>query len=240
MLRAAASAIGFLTTVPVPYLERLDGQDFARASGFYPLAGAVVGLGAGATLWAAQALGLGAEVAAALGLGAWLALTGMLHLDGLLDCADALLASKTPAQRLDILKDVHIGAFGFGVGAATLLLKFALLEQAAWWWPLVAAVAARGLVTLPMQHYPAARSSGLGVASRRGWWPLALGLSLLTLLAPLGWVAWLAALLGTWLTAAFCARRLGGALTGDCYGACIELAELAALLALAACQQQTL
>lgn len=233
--RAVGAALGFLTTLPLPFLPHdLEAADFARASGFYPLAGALVGLGVGGVWWLASWLHLGPQVSAALALCGWLILTGMLHFDGLLDSADAVLVSKPPAQRLDILKDVHIGAFGLGVGGAALLLKFALLSapQMQWWWPVIAAVTARGAVTLPMQFYPAARQVGLGAASRGGWWRLALLLSLGVLLGSGGGLALVLGLASSLATASFCARRLGGGLTGDSYGACIEVAELAALLGL--------
>ncbi len=232
-VRAAASALGFLTTLPVPWLSQLDGDDFARANGFYPLAGLLVGLGSGGVWWLAHTAQLGLMVSAALSLITWLALTGMLHFDGLLDSADAVFATKTPAERLGILKDVHVGAFGFGVGGGALLLKFALLgEMTTWWWPAAAAICARGLVVLPMRLYPAARSTGLGASSRAGWWPLGLVLTAPVALLPHAAPALVASTITTLLVAAFCARKLGGGLTGDVYGACIELSELAALLAL--------
>jgi adenosylcobinamide-GDP ribazoletransferase len=54
------------------------------------------------------------------------ALTGALHFDGLLDCADGLLApvGKGPEarqRRLVILKDVSVGSFGFLVGVVVIL-----------------------------------------------------------------------------------------------------------------------
>ena len=60
-------------------------------------------------------------VRGALLLGALLAMTGALHLDGLMDSFDGLFGGKDPASRLAIMKDSRVGSFGVAaadVGAA--------------------------------------------------------------------------------------------------------------------------
>lgn len=114
-LRAAHLALTFLTTLPLPHIREVRDGDFAQASAYYPLAGYAVGGAVAGLLWLPVPLPGG--VIAALSVGAWLLLTGMLHFDGLVDSADALFAMKTPAERLVILRDVHVGAFGLATGA---------------------------------------------------------------------------------------------------------------------------
>ncbi|WP_291431723.1 adenosylcobinamide-GDP ribazoletransferase [Deinococcus sp.] len=231
-LRAAHLALTFLTTLPLPHVTELRDGDFARASAYYPLAGYAVGGAVSLLLWLPVPLPGG--VSAALGVGAWLVLTGMLHFDGLVDSADALFAVKTPAERLVILRDVHVGAFGLATGCLSLLLLWSLLSAPlAPLAPLVAAVAARTLLLIPMNSYPAARAESLGARSREGRIWTALLIAAPTLLIPGAWAAWLAALAAALLTAAFSARRLGGGLNGDTYGLIVVTAELAALIALA-------
>lgn len=231
-VRAAHLALTFLTTLPLPHVTEIRDGDFARASAYYPLAGYAVGGVVAGLLWLPIPLPVG--VIAALGVGAWLLLTGMLHFDGLVDSADALFAMKTPAERLVILRDVHVGAFGLATGGLYLLLLWSLLSAPipplA---PLVAAVAARTLLLIPMNTYPAARAESLGARSREGRLWAALLLAAPTLLIPGAWVAWLAALVGALLVAAFAARRLGGGLNGDTYGMIVVTAELLALTAFA-------
>ena len=230
LLRAAHLALTFLTTLPLPHVGEVNEGEFARASGFYPLAGYAVGAGVALMLWLSAALPGG--VGAALALAAWLALTGMLHFDGLVDAADALFATKTLARRLEILSDVHIGAFGLASGVTALLLKWSLLGAlGSPLWAVVAAVAARLVVLAPMNLYPAARPESLGARAREGWWPLACLIALPVLLIPLAWAGLLGALAAALLVARFAASRLGGGLGGDAYGAIIECAEIAALLA---------
>lgn len=227
-LRALLLALTFLTILPFPQPREVQEGDFARASRFYPLAGYVVGGLVALLLWLPLPLPVG--VRSALALAAWLALTGGLHFDGLVDSADALFSAKSPEKRLEILKDVHVGAFGLAAGGLALLLWWSLLAAPIpFFAPLVAAVAARTLVLLPMTLYPTARPGSLGAVSRSnsGW--LALLLAAPTLLLPGAWAAWLTGLVASLLLARFAASRLGGGLTGDTYGLIIVGTELAVL-----------
>ena len=140
--KALHLALAFLTTLPLPHIHDVQPGDFARASAYYPLAGYAVGGLVAGLLYLNVPLPPG--VVAALGVGLWLLVTGMLHFDGLVDSADALFAMKSPAQRLDSLKDVHVGAFGLATGVLALLLFWSLLGAGLpWYAPLVAAVVAR-------------------------------------------------------------------------------------------------
>ena len=232
-LRPAWLALTFLTTLPLPHVGEVRDGEFARASGFYPLAGYAVGGVVTLIWWACAALNLPSGVGAALAVAAWLTITGMLHFDGLVDAGDAVLVMKSPAERIRILSDVHVGAFGLATGVIVLLLRFSLLEAVTnGWIPVIAAVSARLCVLAPMNLYPAARPESLGARSREGWWPVACLVALPALFLPHAWAGFLAALLAAAGVAAFAARRLGGGINGDVYGACIELAELAALTVL--------
>lgn len=235
--RAVLCALGFLTTLPLPNttgrLAYQDG-DFQRASAYYPLVGYLLGGLLWLAGWLLEWLTLPPLLNGVLLLGLWLVLTGLLHFDGAVDSADALLVAKSPVERLQILKDVQVGAFGLAVGVWILLLYAALLSSALpLYAPLLAVVLSRALVALPMYCYPAARAKGLGQQSRPSWWRLLLAM---LWLLPLFWLpnlllALALALSGVIALAAWAARRLGGGLTGDVYGLLIVLAELLALLA---------
>ncbi|GGQ98424.1 adenosylcobinamide-GDP ribazoletransferase [Deinococcus ruber] len=230
VLRPALLALTFLTTFPFPPIMEIRDGEFARASGFYPLAGWAVGGLVAALLW--LPLPIPAGVKAALVLAAWLAATGLLHFDGLVDSADAVFAMKSPEKRLEILRDVHVGAFGLATGGLTLLVWWSLLASARPTDALLAAVAARTVLLAPMNAFPAARVESIGARSREGNWMLAVLLAAPALLLPGGPLAFVAALLAALLVARFCASRLGGGINGDVYGACVTVAELSVLLAL--------
>ncbi|GIW36172.1 MAG: adenosylcobinamide-GDP ribazoletransferase [Meiothermus sp.] len=220
-------AVGFLTVFPIPHLGEVKVGEMKAASAFYPVAGYLIGAVLALAAWLTAGLPDGLQ--GAILLAVWLASTGMLHLDGLLDSADALLAMKPPAERLRILGDVHMGSFAFGVGFVVLLLKWQLLSAAPAPWLLLALPAlVRFALLLPMNLFPAARPEGLGARSREGLVVPAFLLALPALVAfPWVGLAIVAVMLGL---AYWAARRLGGGLSGDVYGMLVEMGELAGLL----------
>lgn len=223
-------ALGFLTTFPVPNLGEVKEGEMRSASAFYPVAGYAIGSVLGLLAWLSSGLphGLGGAVL----LAAWLVLTGMLHLDGLLDSADALLAMKPVSERLRILRDVHLGSFAFGVGFVALLLKWQLLSSAPSPEFLLALPAlVRFALLLPMNLYPAAREEGLGARAREG----RTGLALIFILPAIGFFPLEALVVTTTLLllARWAVGRLGGGLSGDVYGMLVELGEIAGLLTFA-------
>ncbi|MCZ8519379.1 MULTISPECIES: adenosylcobinamide-GDP ribazoletransferase [Paenibacillus] len=123
---AAAAAFQFLSRLPVPVTLHYTDAVFRRSVIFYPLVGAVLG----ALLWASGALLQGvlpALPAAAVLLALWVALTGALHLDGLMDTADGVLSHRPRERMLEIMKDSRVGAMGVVVCMLVLLLKWSLL-----------------------------------------------------------------------------------------------------------------
>jgi adenosylcobinamide-GDP ribazoletransferase len=226
-LRGLHLAHTFLTTLPLPHVGEVKEGEFRYASGFYPAVGWTLGALLALSSWFFSSLPGG--VAAALLVAVWFGVTGMLHFDGLVDSADALLAAKSPQKRLEILSDVHIGAFGLGVGAVFVLLKWSALEAQTSFLPLLLApVLARAALLIPMNLFPSARAESLGARSREGNWPLGFLIALpAALLAPkLAIVAVIAAIVVAW----FASRRLNGGISGDIYGAIVEVTEVAVLI----------
>ena len=111
MLRDLRLALALLTVLPLAP-KGVGEEDFKRSVAFFPLAGYLLGL----PLALLALLPLPPGLSAALGVALLLGLTGFLHLDGLLDLADALLGARPREERLRILKDPHRGAGAGGVG----------------------------------------------------------------------------------------------------------------------------
>lgn len=225
-------AWSFLTTFPGPRQGAADAKDFAWSQTWFPLVGAALGLFWWGVAEGASHLHVPPAIASFAILAAMLGTTGFLHLDGLLDCADALLLPKSAEDRLRILKDVHLGSFAFGIGAlwiAGMAASLASLRTAL----LLAAlpVLSRGILLLPMHLFPYARSrDGYGTATRlpRAAWILP---AVCTLSAAWFFPIPAATILVTQMSFSWWAsRRLGGGITGDVYGACLCLSELSALL----------
>jgi adenosylcobinamide-GDP ribazoletransferase len=233
-------ALSFLTTLPArqtPYAA--DG--LGKAAAWFPLVGLLIGLLLLLVHAAANAL-LGALPAAVLVVAAWAILTGGLHLDGLADCCDGLLVSAPRERRLEILRDPRVGSFAVVGLVLSLLLKTAGVYALAAAAPglLLAAVWARWWILLAARR-PPARPGGLGSSFAAALTPRTLGIAVVL---PLGLLAAAASydwrsLLGVGLSAAACIgvvrlaeARIGG-VTGDVYGAVVELSEIALLLGLA-------
>jgi adenosylcobinamide-GDP ribazoletransferase len=122
--RGLRQAVGFLSVVggaepPGP-----------GALGWFPVAGAVIGAAVGGVWWAADQIWPRA-VAGAVAIVADLALTGMLHLDGLCDAADGLLAPVARERRLEIMRAPDVGAFGVGAAVVVLLARWAAFSTLA-------------------------------------------------------------------------------------------------------------
>jgi adenosylcobinamide-GDP ribazoletransferase len=178
--------------------------------------------------------------ATALVLVAWVAVTGGLHLDGFIDCCDGLLVPKPAEQRLEIMKDSRVGAFGVTGVICLMLVKFSALVALApddrVRWLLVVPVLSRWAMVWVAWRYPAARADGFAVWFRQGLsWPYtaAAGGTALLVAALVGRQAGLMTFAAIWLLAllfaAWVQRRIPG-LTGDVYGALNELSEVAGLL----------
>lgn len=235
-LRGLAAAVAFLTRVPVGRFVTLDARDVARGGALFPLVGAGIGTVVGGV---AQGLAgpLTAPIAALLALAAGAVLTGVLHLDGLADTADAFGAS-TRERALEIMRDHSVGAYGttaivldLGVKAAalaTLVARHDALRYA-----VCAAAAARAVPVVLSAFLPYARTTGTGGAlmtTGRVRVVVAAAIAaaaaiLLHAAIVLAVAAAVAAIVGV------AARRALGGVTGDVLGAGAELCETAILVA---------
>ena len=232
------AAVIFYTCIPLPSKGLLDFRGVARLA---PLIGLIIG-GILALTDAGMQICLGIPVLtrSALVVTAWIALTGGLHLDGVIDTADGL-AVQDPQRRLQAMADSATGAFGVMAAIALLLLKTtALTDLDSYRWLALMAASGWGRwgQQLAIAQYPYLKPAGKGAvhqAAIRS--PLDLLPGLLLLLALSGLQALLdrdylvraagmaigggaiAFLVGAWFN-----RQLNGH-TGDTYGAVVEWTE---------------
>jgi adenosylcobinamide-GDP ribazoletransferase len=213
---------------------------------FYPLVGFCFGLVSLLLFNLLQCFQASIEWTAFLLLAFPCFLTGFLHFDGLLDLSDAIFADRTPGQRLEILKDPHVGSFAVGIGALYLLAKYIGLKSfvnsdTASFILLIIPILSRTAVVFlaAISTYP--RVSGVGqfmigkISPKLG---LATFASCLVLVVgSLGFsgrqnhIYTVLALITFLLASTFTMRKLSvkklGGVTGDVLGASIELNELA-------------
>lgn len=239
VFRDFATAFQFLTRLPIKRLP-YDPDALSRSAKFFPVVGMLVGiLGSVIYLWLIRHLP--SAVAAVMTLAFFILATGGLHEDGLADVADAFGGGWTREQILTILKDSRIGTFGalalmISAGLRVLLLANLPLNR-------FAAYVISGQVlcrwtALPLGYVlPAARdSSGQGarIARQISLASLVVGSVLTVGLVGycLRWALWapiLSAAIVTLASGLYYWRKIGG-VTGDCFGATNQLAEIAVYL----------
>lgn len=242
--QALLVALQFLTVVPVRVPGEITAESQGRSLLWYPAVGLLLGLvlAVVAKLLASTPSLLVAVVVLTL----WVLLTGALHLDGLADCADALLGGLGDREKtLRLLKDPLCGSSAVITLVLVLLLKVAALSVLLAYdyglWLLAIPLLARlsllwlflstdyvrpqGLGEVLAQHFPRHLVQALLVA---------LPLLLLPFLPLTLWLLWLVVgVFICWSVRRASLKRLGG-FTGDCAGAQVELVEAGLLLA-AAC-----
>lgn len=208
-----------------------------RSMIYFPVVGLVIGLVL-SLLYILFRVILPTAVTGILLVAALAIITGAHHIDGLLDTCDALVAGKTRVQRLEIMADTRVGAFGITGACLLLLTKYVCLSavisfSALLTFPLLSRWAITGLVLL----FPAAKESGsFFVLKNNADWRGFAGATVIALAAAIllnGLI--IGPMIMAGLFALLCClgllcKRLFGGLTGDCCGAFIEAGEVITLI----------
>ena len=242
------TAIGFLTILPVT--PRVGSSGFVSARAWFPIVGLVLGtilaatdvaLASGYPLFSDNYRPFPTLLTASILVAVLVVFTRALHMDGFMDCCDGLLGGFSRARRLEILKDPNVGAFAVTGLACLLLLKvsavIALPESNRLWLLLLFPCLSRWAVLLTMELFPYVREDGIGTpfvdqpSKLRRLLPLTVTLiSALLLAGAAGLILMAVAGAAAWGVGAWSSKLLGG-VTGDVYGATIEVAEVSVLIA---------
>lgn len=253
LLDAGRLALGTLTAVRVGPPSHVDRAVAGSAMVVAPLAVLPLGVLVTALALAGRSLGLPTLVVGFVAVGALSLGSRALHLDGLSDTADGLTASYDAERSLEVMKSGTAGPAGvvavvvvLGMQAAALAGVLGRSDRAASA-VLVGLVVctSRAALSLCCSHrVPAARPDGLGVPYTRtvsaGQTVAVWAVCVVALVAVAGWAGlpwWRGALAAAvqaavvMLLVARAVARFGG-VTGDVFGAAIELALAAGLVAL--------
>ncbi|MBR4861723.1 MAG: adenosylcobinamide-GDP ribazoletransferase [Firmicutes bacterium] len=122
-------AWGNFLTLPCP-LKLWDSNLKNYMLGFLPSVGLIIGLLWGGLCILLMTLNLPFLVIAFLMTFLPFSLSGFLHLDGFMDCSDAILSRRPLEDRQRILKDSHTGAFAVISVVFLLLGYYAFISQA--------------------------------------------------------------------------------------------------------------
>lgn len=230
-------AIQFLTRIPVPVSSPWTPATRRWAIRCYPLVGILLGVLV-ALIGEALQPWVPAPLLALTILTLWVGLSGGLHLDGVMDVADALGSNAPLERRWAIMKDPHVGSFGI------LALLFLMLWKGALLLALIEAGVSLGLLVpllalgrtaavVLLIEIPAARPEGLAWAWQQDLSRRDLGIALLPLVLLLWFpgavVMGLALVPFLWGYAKSMLRAFRG-INGDIVGAAIEGGELWLLL----------
>ncbi len=168
------TALSFLTRLPSGQEGIRQPPTLAEAAWAFPLAGAVVGAISGLALILAYALGLTPLLAASIGVLVAVLLTGAMHEDGLADTVDGFGGGSTAVDRLAVMRDSRIGAFGaialiFSLGFRIAALAWAIpISRIGALVLLIAAEATSRATMVRVWHdLPPARTDGLSYNAGR-------------------------------------------------------------------------
>jgi adenosylcobinamide-GDP ribazoletransferase len=234
--RPVLAALSFLSAVPVGRRVELGERDLRRGAALFPAVGAAIDALVGLVAWSTAQV-LPPFAAAVLGVASGVAATAALHLDGLGDVADGVGASLAGGDPAEAMRDPRLGAFGIGAVALDLLLKVSLLAAllvAGFPWPVVAAGALSRVAPIAMAWRLIYAGGGTGTWTNHiGSAPVLVATVVaLAIAIPSAGVATIgmavAVLVASVLVGRWSTRRLGG-ITGDGFGAAIELGETLAI-----------
>ncbi len=239
MLASFTLALQFLTRIPLNINITISKQRVAHSVLFYPLIGLLIGtiLLLFSSLLPAHSLALNAAIILTL----WVLLTGGLHLDGLADCSDAWAGGLGDKEKsLTIMKDPASGPIAVVILILLLLLKWAallsLLQQEEQIMALLLApFFGRLSILILMLSTPYIRQNGLGSTLYQHFPKRPAKLIVFFSVIGFAWLSNIYALLTALtliaLTRFLALQRLQG-VTGDVYGASVELVETMVLISL--------
>lgn len=243
VLTAFFMAWGMFWVVPCP-LKWWDEDARTGMLMFLPVVGLLIGL-----VWAGCVFLIEKYIPGTIGAALCaiipFILSGFIHLDGYMDCADAVLSRRDLETRRKILKDSHIGSFAAVALAVLLLVEYSAFSGytfggKVWCLPAVCSAprafsscAVMLLKPLPGSSYEKMFADGVPDGAKIASVAI-LGLMVLTPILLYGRIGLCAAfgVLGTLVSVAYIRHDLGG-MSGDVSGAGITVGELCGLIALA-------
>lgn len=241
MKNQITTAFRTLTIIPIPGKNT---NDFRGSITMFPVIGFFLGAVVYASFCPIRGIGFeGWALVSGILLGLITVLTGVLHVDGLGDVADAFGGGKSRVRVLEILKDSRMGTFGIVAIVFDIGLKWvcwhSLMKDGEVLIIVASLVLGRCMQSIYLIFLPNARNDGMA-ASFGG---IGRGGKLMVILSSVFAIGVLCYLLsylivGTFLIgsiiaailfAIMCIKKIGG-ITGDCVGAVNEITEIVVLL----------
>src|SRR5262245_1820263 len=234
IMRGFLIGLQFLTQLPIR-TERATPREIVQSYYFYPVIGFLIGVAA-VMLRRILMMVFPPAFSIALVLAFLIWISGGLHDDGLADVADGMGGGWTPRERLTIMKDSRIGAFGTTILILAVLAKYSALTSmnpARLDASIVTAQILGRWAFLPLGFFNRPAGEGLGSEFMKGLTAksvfigtLMSGAAAILLCRIQGTLAFALAVLVISLSSLYFRRRLVG-LTGYCFGSTFQFVEIA-------------
>lgn len=235
MIKGLILAIQFFSRIPINMNVDFNDKNIRYSIFYIPLVGGIIGGFGGLIYYFLSPFNK--LIASFLTLLVTIILTGGLHIDGLSDTFDGFLSNRDKERTLEIMKDSRIGAFGVLSIVLLILSKFILIisiENL----PLFLILSfanSRLVVSYIISYKKVARPGGLGDLFHKSnpkKLILISGIIYLAILILLD-IRYIIPLIVTFAAAEYISyisyKKIDG-LTGDVYGAIIELGDIVSLL----------
>lgn len=236
MIKGLIVALQFLTRLPVNIRVDFNDENFRRSTFYFPFVGLLLGFIASIPYYLLSPLNK--DIGSFLTLLTIIILTGGLHLDGLSDTADGFFSNRDKAKTLEIMKDSRIGAFGVLSLILIILFKYVLISNLGLNLP-VALILSMGnsrlIVLIEIASKKVARPGGLGDMLHKSQPRKYIIASTILYLLIIGYmdISYMIPLIISFivgeLISIYSYKKIEG-LTGDVYGATIEITEAISLL----------
>lgn len=238
MMNGLVFSLQFLTRIPLNIQVECDNRTIAKSTFFFPFIGMLIGAISAGVYYIG--LFMGRDIAALFAVLALIFITGGLHIDGLSDTCDGFFSSRKKERILEIMKDSRSGTFGVIAVVIDILVKYILIRRIqtnVLPCLMLSCANARLTAVMLMSFTRCARPGGMGAmfsdSGTKRYFCLGsiiyIGLVIFIFgfksLIPLG-----VALISSFLITIKSYKTIDG-LTGDVYGANIEICEIVGIVA---------
>ncbi|MCX7903328.1 MAG: adenosylcobinamide-GDP ribazoletransferase [Caloramator sp.] len=237
MIKAFILSLQFLTRLPLNFKVDFEESTIRKMTFFFPIVGLIIAIIINIPF---MIIKFNNDLAALLTLILWVFVTGGLHIDGLSDTCDGFFSGRDRERILEIMKDSRVGTFGVIAVVLDILTKFILLKNLSRENTLICLILVLGWARLfaafLFTYGKSARRDGLGSLftgkDRKGYFILSLilfGVLSAFLAGFRFFILFSVGFLNTFFLMKYSYKKIDG-LTGDVYGASIELNEIILLL----------
>ena len=235
MIKGFILSLQFFTRIPINIPIDFNSKNIRYSISFLPIVGALIGALGGLIYYIIQPYNI--LIAGIMALLTTIIMTGGLHIDGLSDTFDGFLSNKKKDKILEIMQDSRVGAFGVLSIVLLILFKFILIisiENL----PIAMVLSfanSRIIVSRIISYKKISKAEGLGNLFHNSNPKKLINISMIIYIIVLALIniRYIIPLIITFIFGEYISyvsyKKIDG-LTGDVYGAIIEMGDVISLL----------